>query len=689
MDPILAAAVRQMMRQADDTDAETFMRGATSGKYGAADAQKYLATIRTPSTGQMIGSAITALLPGGQTELADPNSGARALIRSGVQGATGNWADEILGKLPSWLGGGKSAEEEMRLRDEAFQRAHPIADLAARGGGALSMGLLAPEIKTAGLLGTVAKGAAIGAGSSGAAAAGAQEGDLADRLNTKTALAAGTGAVLGGGIPAALGATRYIGDPSRRAAVRLTDAIRESGGLDAVRAQNAAAAGAGRGNEAMLGDLTGDLRAATDYAANNAEHVRVPLEDFTHARQGGMASRLSEDLRTTLGRTPDASKILRDLMESKNVWASGPQGYGGLRANTPIVPNTVLPSAAANVSPELAAARQTLVAAKNLGVGGPALAQLEAQVAALTPAANPTADTFASVLNQPKVADALHRAQRAGLIGEAPTPADVPTFDKMLALRQDMDGMISRAFRSKDNDLGFALKEARHLVTQHLDDQIPGFAQVDAEYGVRSQSERVLQKGVKAWDNSDPNAVAREFAGLTSDTQRDLYRTGLASQLNKKLQNAHTNRDVAAQLTQRSAAMNDKLRLVFDTKDQFDKYMNYVKWEADLAKQRGSTAGSATHRRGAAAGDDPLDQALGVVGHGFATVKRVATSAIARNARSATTAAAAERLGNMLTTRGTQNIDDFLTSFAKRPPFVGPLASQAVPAALSGLLSRY
>jgi hypothetical protein len=273
---------------------------------------------------------------------------ARNLGRSAVQGLTFNFGDEILGKLPEWMGGGEEARDEMRAKDKAFKRDHKWISTGAEIAGGMALPL--------GAIGAVGRGAinlkrAMGAG----AAIGGLTGGLA-------------GAGAGAAIPGALAAGKALISPASRAMARLRGAVDGSGGPEAIikRAQEFEAAG--RGREATLADMSRRLQSQTDFAANNSDEAFETLENVLEPRAQEVNSRVADDITQRLG-APHAEGIGDELATARNAWANSPEGFEGLRAANP----AVLPVMGErfNALLQQPRVRDALAQAREVGIIGP------------------------------------------------------------------------------------------------------------------------------------------------------------------------------------------------------------------------------------------------------------------------------------------------------------------------------
>lgn len=609
-------------------DADAYIKQATKGRFGGSDMDAYLSSI-------------------------DTSIGGRNLARSAVQGAAFNWADEIAGLVSP------AFKEDMRLRGEMFAEEHPAADVAAGVVGGIgttlaTLGLAAPEAAaatgvraTAGIGRAALAGARTGALAGAAAGAGAGEGSTADIA--KAALAGGVGgAVLGGGIGAGAGAASKwfkkvpLGtDPatgktvsiSNKALTVLQNAVMASKyedrgtgkvltGEPAVRAFMRDVTAAGRGDVALLADASSPLRNLLDTQANNNPELFGAVKEWLGTRQSGMVGRLQQDFKqgTQAGGMPfAASEAALPFAEGKlaegrkalNEWAN--EAYGSLRAVHPSIPE-LSTKAAKQLPPEAEAWLAKLEAQRNaplnsfetdVAVRNAAIDKNIDQVykafgittADRTPL-TPEQKAWQSLVQRPVVQDALRRANKFLNIRGGIDIPERPTGAQMLDFRSNLSDAKEMAFDSGQRKLGWAIKDALKEVDNTLEEYIPGMKDVNAEYARRSSFLNAMENGTKAWDK-DSRVIALEMGGLTPE-QQGAYRYGLASRYAAVLEGTEKNRDIAARLSDPSDANEARLRAVFGSDRELNKYLDAAAVDAQMAQARGAVGGSPTHLRGAA-----------------------------------------------------------------------------------------
>lgn len=657
-DPKLLAAVRHayVAQQKDPTitpdDLDAFIREETAGKFGHQDYQRIMQSM-------------------------DGSLSARNVGRSVAQGGLFDFADELTGLLPSSMGGGDAAKEEMRLRGTMFQHDHPVADAVGKVGGAVGSmlatdgvtGLLGEAAQGARGLWAVARGAGVGAGAGFAQGMGAGEGSATDRL-PGAEWPTVVGGVLGAAFPALAPALQRFTSPAVRGARSVARAIDQSGGADAVRASLQKMTDAGRGGVAMLGDLSPQLRAATDKAANNSEDVFTKLFPAVKARQADATERVLGDVRTGAG-DHFGDKIVDDLKKSTASWADGPNGFGGIRDANPTV--DVSHMAPYLQKPGVKDAWQLAQRAGNmLDTSAPEKVWTNEMMDKLL-SANPgmTEETAGNTL---------------GAAGFSPPDAGRPVaFADLHQFKRILNGRAGKAFASGDGDLGKAFATIRDAVDEGLQDQVPAYADVSAQYAHRKSLEKAVQSGMDAFGASDSRGLAAQMGNFATDAEREHFRQGMASSLIKTLRNASTNRGEADKLMAMSPAYEDKIKAVFPDQATFERFMANTAEEAQLHAQLGSVGGSATHRRGAAAeAPDMLETgARAVTGH--ESTRTALLRSLERKLFGARRAATSGAAGPMLMTQGTQGISDMLRNM---PGLLEQPAGRTLGTILPGASSR-
>lgn len=567
------------------------------------------------------------------------------LVASGLGGFTANFGDEIVGLLPKALGGGEAGKEEMRLRQELAQIDHPVAAPASElAGGVASAALtggLAPALQVGGRVASAAANAAAVGGAYGALS-GAGAGETASERLHKAATEGAAGAVLGGGIGAAAG--RIAEHTSVATALRRQlAAIEESGGFQKLKQTLAEFRGAGRGDEVITADLSPELQNLSDFAAQNDSKTYNKARKILNERQPDITERILGDVEDIAGKPlPDAEKLAQQLKDEKYDWAN--TAYGNLRNVTAKIDPDVVQKLVA--APTVDHLMQQAALADDIK-GGDALSQLldRLRAGSRAPEDIAAAKQMANTGRRPLSFNDLHQLERAldGRVGSAYNKGNVPLADAYKAVRNQVRGLLTQVS--------------------------PEYANVTAEYAAKSQLQEMLTKGVDTWNKIGVRELSDDLSKLSKE-DAELFRYGLASKLVDTLRDSNTNRNVAKQIMDKGISMQEKLKVVFGSSENFDKFMQRVHMEKTMGETRGVIGGSVTHKRDADAMFNPLPALAGAAygPHGMISslLHHVAGSAGQSEKR-----AVASKIGDNMFMQGADKVDALLHKLAEPVNILG------------------
>lgn len=601
-------------------------------------------------------------------------------INSILQGVTLNYGDELMGLL-----GGDAVRDRVREIDAQTKNEHPIADAATKTvAGAIPFLLGGGEAKGAGLLYNAARGAGIGATTG--AIAGSGEGTDAASRSQGALVGGGLGAALGAAIPAGAALAKQTFGPANAAFQELVAAANKSGGVQKLRGALSNIVSAGRGDEAVFADLSKKLATKADFAANNSEDAFDSFVSKLGSRKKGQSDRLQQDVVELLGHEPDAEKASAALVDNRQHWAD--MAYSALPLDEEIPKNTIKDAVGAAFKQKAvkSAIKQARLAG-DLDPNSPAgalVGQLDPLQAiqhfppvqrAIQAGIDPAAIVAAAQQGSfgPEAAAAASATVRAG---KRPL-----TWDDLHQLKQVFRDRADAAFTKGGSKgaLGRAYATLGDAVEGVLHDNVPGYESVTAGYRQLRNLERAVVSGGKMWDKVDSRGLARELAGM-SDKEKDVYRIGLASRMLGKLQNVQTNRNEAGAYANASKNLQNKLRVIFGDEATFQEYMRRANVENDFNKLESVVGNSATYRRAAAGGHDPLGLALDLTrstlrgGHVYGAVTAAQRAAYGVNKRRI-----ANELAPLLLTEGENSISKLLDRIEGYNPALGKFTSTVAP----------
>lgn len=481
------------------------------------------------------------------------------LVASGLEGFTANFGDEMVGLLPKALGGGESGKEEMRLRQELAHLDHPVAAPAAEIAGGLASAVigtgLVPEVAgSARVANALVTGAEAGGVYGGVAGAGA--GETAQERLSGGASGAFTGMIAGGALGAG-GAALMELTPAAAVLRKHLKAIEESGGMQALRTKLDEFAGANAGRSSLItaADLSPYMGRNLREAAKRDLQTNVNAKDILTRRQSSIDERMITDIENKSVGLPDAEKLAKALKDEKFEWSN--TAYDKLRdlkvEFTPEDINKFVDT------PTVAHALQLAKLADDMSTGGPLQQLMErVQMGSRSPA---DMKALEQAVNKQKIN----------------APARPITFNDLQALQRTLDGKAGKAFADRNVPLGRAYKEVRQQVLDAIENKVPEFKAVQAEFAAKSRLQNMVQQGMDTWGAKGTRELARDISMLP-EKDAEIFRYSMASKLVDQIRDNPS--ATIRKLWYPSQSMKEKLRTIFG--DNFDHYMNQLGVERDM-----------------------------------------------------------------------------------------------------------
>ena len=531
-------------------------------KYGAA-----VANMSDRELATMLHQAIAPDVPFGVfterngIEIEKPGM-AGAVLRSGLQGLTANFSDELRGVGAAVIPGGDtytSAVEKERSALSEARAAYPKSTLAAEIGGGLLTALT--PVGGAGLVGgTLSKGqlaarmAGLGAAEGALFGAGAGEGAGGK------AMGATAGAVLGAvASPVAAIATKgaRAGGRFARDVVRGGDAPADAAKLlsSITRAENPSAFVGAGGRAIPEEDALRALAAQADPEAIMAEAgygprralrgsmaINNPRNAAMRETLGARAETATDDvadaLRIATGKSEvDEYAIARNLSEQKRLNAAGVYDAAyqvGAIADDEINRSLLILRDTDSIS-EVAKDWKRILEADDI----------LARRTGASPAAGRDRALIAMDAN--------------GAVLLNPEYATVRNLD---TLKRSMDRTVTKVFKDGNYDLGKQLAGLRDDIVNRLDDVVPEYKVARKSFAGDLEAERAFNEGVNAAKSSGswPPSRIRDYMNGLDDASKDLFRTAYFS---KEMERALAKRGgILAHF--RSPTVMPRLRAVFD-----------------------------------------------------------------------------------------------------------------------------
>ncbi len=575
----------------------------------------------------------------------------RALVG---QGLGMGWGDEAEAWLRSKVLGTNYDEEVRKIRQgyAEFSRRNPVASTVTEfAGGALPTaalmaatpftgGAAAPAAAAAGArsastLGQLAARYArnIGAGAATGAVSGAGVADEGDRLGE-----AGVGAIIGGGVGAALPAAVQGGraavnfarsrlseaEPTvdRFAAERINAALARTG-MTPSEAAAVVEADRLRGIPSTLANVDPKMAAALERVAPRSEATERRVVEALEPQVEGSRYRGTVQVQQRLGAGnlfDDEETISRELRTRAD------QNY-----RTAYAAGDVNDSAISEILNQPAVQNAYRDAAQ--------IASLDAQAARTSAARNNT--PFSP-------GDYAIRGP-----GEVP---DVRTIDYLKRALDDRVNSLYRSTESTARSEANALRVVRDNLRDRTKEIVPEYGEALNRYAGDVQVRDALRSGFEDFSKLNREEIERLFnrppsAGGFSDAERDAFTTGVNRYLYARIMEAPVGQNSVGKLI-RSPEMGKKLRPLFDSDSHFDLFRAAVEREGQLFEQGARSIQSAlSGGKMRAAGDVDENSAIGqllgdAMGGNF---RSTLTNFAARAARNSTlNEKTADRIAQML-----------------------------------------
>jgi len=442
-----------------------------------------------------------------------------AVVRSGLQGATANFSDELRGLGAAIVSGGdtySSAVEKERTALKEARAAYPKSTLAAEMAGGLSTALL-PAANIA----RASKGVSYAANLGRAAKLGAAEGVVFGAGGGEgvqgRALGAGLGAVLGGVAAPAVAGTVALGGGLGRTAKNLVT----GGDPDAEVRRTATRFLSRESPDAFVGQSPEEgLRAM----ARTADPDK-PLAELTYGTrrmlrgsmainhpQAGATRRMLDDraanaaddavdaMRVATGASEvDEMAVARELLERKRANAHG--AYDAAYAKGAVADD--------EINRQLLILRDEKTLTSRIGTAWEevlAESDITARQAGLSPSSGRDRALIAMDAN--------------GAVLLNPQYATVRNLDH---LKRTLDNVVGGLYREGKGGLAGAVKSIRTNIVKRLDDVVPEYKTARLRFAGDLEAERAFADGLKA-TNWSVNRLA-DYAAQLDDVSREMFQT--------------------------------------------------------------------------------------------------------------------------------------------------------------------
>lgn len=487
----------------------------------------------------------------------DPG-GALGAIRSGLQGASFGFADELGAAIvaASEAGRGRGdfgdvyrdTHQQFNEEQALFEERNPGTALVAEVAGAIPTGFgIGRAIPTVGgRIGAAATGAGVGFGEGaiyGAGKAASLE-EIPDAAAREGAVGAAADLFLRGTGKLLEQTVKPVGDaigglftrPSDNAAVYAGERLASEG------VSTQALADALRGDSRLtVADVSGAMRDDLDVALNTGGFPGVTQQarNLFQQRQGGQQQRLTDSLYQQMGIGPDA-----------DFWTAQ---------------QNLIQRRSQEAAPLYEQAFQTPIKTND---------EIEA---VLSSPAGQRASQLAT--------DAIGN-QRAG-------GAEVSGIQYLHEVKRALDGMIGEAQRSGNPSVVMDLTQVKNRLLAQIDEQVPAYRDARKLYADESSVLQAGETGRQVF-KMDPSQIKAVVGGM-SPTEADAFRLGAGKEIRDRMERASASNDAGKRLA--PEWIRERMRAAFPSEDAFKQFMTTVEIEQQIFDTKAVLANSRTAQR--------------------------------------------------------------------------------------------
>lgn len=223
--------------------------------------------------------------------------------------------------------------------------------------------------------------------------------------------------------------------------------------------------------------------------------------------------------------------------------------------------------------------------------------------------------------------------QGVGKDGE-PIVAKVPNMRLLDASKRGLDEILE-GYRDKTSgrlvldQRGRAIDQVRRSLVDELDRLNPSYKAARASWSGPSQSIDAMKMGSDIFNRS-PEQVAENFGRLSAN-DKEFFRLGVADKLREKIAKTGVGGDEAKAIIKNQWTQS-QLRPIFETQEQFDKFIDAATMESKMFDTAFRLKGG-SHTAERLASDHAFDADVEAAGHGISAAKNALTGGMLHAAK--------------------------------------------------------
>jgi hypothetical protein len=187
------------------------------------------------------------------------------------------------------------------------------------------------------------------------------------------------------------------------------------------------------------------------------------------------------------------------------------------------------------------------------------------------------------------------KAAQSRLADKRAAGDEITNFDLINATKQELDDQIGAAIRQGENNKARDLIRLKNVMVDEADQAIPEYKQARDLYAGRQSMENASELGEQFF-KMKPRDIESAIQSM-GDSERRFFRLGAKQALQDKLDTMQISRDAVKALFGKGGDVK-KLRSLFDSDEQFDKFAQTMEREANfILTRRAAQANSTTAKQ--------------------------------------------------------------------------------------------
>jgi hypothetical protein len=202
------------------------------------------------------------------------------------------------------------------------------------------------------------------------------------------------------------------------------------------------------------------------------------------------------------------------------------------------------------------------------------------------------------------IGNARKKAEKIELAAKRLSGEEVTNIDVIDATKRQLDDQIGGAIRKGENNKARSLITLKNQMVSEADQAIPEYAQARDLYAGKAALESAADKG-SLFLRMKPRDVD-SYVSTLGQSERKMFKLGAKQAILDKIDDTQTTSDAVRRLFGKKGDVK-KLRQLFDTKEEFDRFAETLKREANFTQTRRAAQSNSTTVQQASDADEAFD----------------------------------------------------------------------------------